>query len=83
MEKFATNVAGNIESGTEVLSNNMVFLQDAKANSISNIYGDLFVEGILNINMGTNSSPVEPFVLSQGTTAGTFSPWNSFFPSFV
>lgn len=73
MEKFATNVAGNIESGTEVLSNNMVFLQDAKANSISNIYGDLFVEGILNINMGTNSSPVEPFVLSQGTTAGTFS----------
>lgn len=48
MEKFATNKAGNIDSGTEVLSNNMVFLQEAKAQSISNLFGDLFIDGILD-----------------------------------
>lgn len=48
MERFATNKNGNIDSGTEVLANNMVFLQQAKANAISNMYGDLFTEGILN-----------------------------------
>lgn len=48
MERFATNKNGNIDSGTEVLANNMVYLQQAKANAISNLFGDLFVEGILN-----------------------------------
>lgn len=73
MEKFATNIAGNIDSGTEVLANNMVFLQDAKANAISNLYGDLFTEGILNINMGTSGNVIEPFELKNGNTAGKFS----------
>lgn len=73
MEKFATNKNGNIDSGTEVLANNMVFLQQAKADAISNLYGDLFNEGILNINMGTTINPIEPFQLKEGTIAGAFS----------
>lgn len=73
MERFATNKNGNIDSGTEVLSNNMVFLQQAKANAISNLFGDLFTEGILNINMGSTSVPVGAFELKQGLITGTFS----------
>lgn len=73
MEKFATNKNGNIDSGTEVLANNMVFLQQAKANAISNLYNDLFTEGILNINMGSTSVVVNAFELKQGLVAGTFS----------
>lgn len=48
MERFATNKNGNIDSGTEVLANNVVFMQQAKEDAISNLFGDLFVEGILN-----------------------------------
>lgn len=48
MERFATNRNGNIDSGTEVLANNIVFMQQAKEDAISNLFGDLFVEGILN-----------------------------------
>lgn len=48
MERFATNKNGNIDSGTEVLSNNVTFMQQAKDLAISNLFGDLFVEGILN-----------------------------------
>lgn len=48
MERFATNKNGNIDSGTEVLANNMTFLQQAKELAISNLFGDLFIEGILN-----------------------------------
>lgn len=48
MERFATNKNGNIDSGTEVLANNITFLQQAKELAISNLFGDLFVEGILN-----------------------------------
>ena len=48
MGKFATNKNGNIDSGTEVLANNMTFLQQTKAESISNLFGDLFDEGILS-----------------------------------
>lgn len=59
MERFATNKNGNIDSGTEVLANNMVFLQQAKANAISNLYGDLFTEGILN-----NGNPDTMFKIS-------------------
>ena len=73
MGKFATNKNGNIDSGTEVLANNMVFLQQTKEQDISNLYGDLFNEGILNINMGTSVNPIEPFELKQGTIAGKFS----------
>lgn len=48
MERFATNKNGNIDSGTEVLANNVTFLQQAKDLAISNLFKDLFVEGILN-----------------------------------
>lgn len=48
MERFATNKNGNIDSGTEVLANNIVFMQQAKELAISNLFGDLFFEGILN-----------------------------------
>ena len=48
MERFATNKNGNIDSGTEVLANNITFLQQAKELAISNLFGDLFVEGIVN-----------------------------------
>ena len=48
MERFATNKNGNIDSRTEVLANNVTFMQQAKENAISNLFGDLFVEGILN-----------------------------------
>lgn len=73
MERFATNKNGNIDSGTEVLANNIVFMQQAKELAISNMFGDLFSEGILNINMGTTNSPVEPFALKEGDIAGAFS----------
>ena len=73
MGKFATDVLGNIDSGTEVLANNMVFLQQTKEKDISNLFGDLFLEGIININMGTAQNPKEPFKLTQGTVAGKFS----------
>ena len=48
MGRFATNKNGNIDSGTEVLANNMTFLQQTKEESISNLFGDLFDEGILS-----------------------------------
>lgn len=73
MGKFATNKNGNIDSGTEVLANNMVFLQETKEDAISNLYGDLFNEGIININMGTDANPIEPFQLKEGTVVGKFS----------
>lgn len=50
MGKFATSKNGNIASGTEVLANNMVFLQQTKEEAISNLFGDLFGTGILNLN---------------------------------
>lgn len=48
MGKFATNKNGNIDSGTEVLANNITFLQQTKSQTISNLFGDLFDEGILS-----------------------------------
>lgn len=58
MEKFATNKNGNIDSGTEVLANNVVFLQQAKELAISNLFGDLFVEGILNTGNANTMFPI-------------------------
>lgn len=73
MGKFATDRNGNIASGTEVLANNMVFLQKTKEQDISNLFGDFFSRGILNINMGIDSNPIEPFTLQEGTISGTLS----------
>ena len=57
MGKFATSKNGNIASGTEVLANNMVFLQQTKEDAISNLFGDLFIEGILSgFEISTNAN---------------------------
>lgn len=72
MERFATNKNGNIDSGTEVLANNITFLQQAKELAISNLFGDLFVEGILNTGEASTmfeltSNGDGTFSVSQGT----------------
>lgn len=73
MERFATNKNGNIDSGTEVLANNITFMQQAKETAISNLFGDLFVEGILNtgnedtmFKLTANTDGSGTFNVSQG-----------------
>lgn len=70
MERFATNKTGNIDSSTEVLANNLTFLQQAKELAISNLYGDLVSEGILNTN--DVSTMFQVTANNSGDYAGTF-----------
>lgn len=70
MERFATNKNGNIDSRTEVLANNVTFMQQAKENAISNLFGDLFVEGILNT--GNEDTMFKLTANNSGSNAGTF-----------
>lgn len=67
MERFATNKNGNIDSGTEVLANNMVFLQQAKANAISNIFKDFLIEGGGILNTGNSDTMFKVSANNDGT----------------
>lgn len=70
MERFATNKNGNIDSRTEVLANNITFMQQAKETAISNLFGDLFIEGILNT--GNEDTMFKLTANNSGSNAGTF-----------
>lgn len=48
MDKFQTNAAGNIDSGTEVLANNLVYMQNGTEKLFSDLFGRTFTTGIIN-----------------------------------
>lgn len=50
MNKFQTNAAGNIDSGTEVLANNLTYMQNGTERLFSDLFKDVFTTGILNTN---------------------------------
>lgn len=67
MDKFQTNVAGNIDSGTEVLANNLTFMQNGTEKLFTDFFGNTFITGILNTNDANTMFPL------TANTNGTFS----------
>lgn len=58
MDKFITNAAGNIDSGTEVLANNLTFMQQGTEKLFSKFFGNTFTEGIVNTNNAESMFPL-------------------------
>lgn len=67
MDKFQTNVAGNIDSGTEVLSNNLTFMQNGTEKLFTDFFGNTFTTGIVNTEDANSMFPL------TANTDGTFS----------
>lgn len=58
MDKFQTNAAGNIDSGTEVLANNLIFMQDGTEKLFTDFFGNTFTTGIINTDDANTMFPL-------------------------
>lgn len=58
MDKFQTNAAGNIDSGTEVLANNLTFMQNGTEKLFTDFFGNTFITGIVNTNDENSMFPL-------------------------